>query len=153
MRITTLEMPTNAYDNVFQTIGAKYGLDWRLLKAIAWHESGVDPSQVDLSDPSIGMMQVLCSGYPEAPTCTNKFYINNWPPSSSADLFDPTTNVDYAAQILSANLSRYGFPKGIAVYNDWGSRDAPTNGPFHNQAYVDDVISKYNALKQAQPIP
>ena len=142
--------PTVNYDVFFQKWGSAYNVDWRLLKAIAWHESDFDPNAVNPSDPSIGLMQILCSGYTDkATTCTNTLYVNGWPPPTCAQLFNPDYNVEIGAQIMASNIANYGYQKAIAVYNDWSARNDPPSGPFRNQAYVDDVNNKWQSLINA----
>lgn len=134
----------NGYDSLFQRYAGMFGVDWKLVKAIAMHESSLDPSQVNPSDPSVGLMQVLCEGYPDSTTCTNKLNVSGWPPENSDRLFDPDYNVFIGTQILASNIRAYGTRKGVAVYNDW--RAHTQTEPFENQAYVDTVFSIYERL-------
>lgn len=132
-------------DAIYQYHAKRNGLDWRLLKAIAQVESSENPNDVNPADPSFGLMQILCK--PDGNGgCRNKFYIDGWPPKNKEALFDPNYNVHLGAQILAWNIERYGFERGIAVYNSWGARNDDRNGPFRNQAYVTKVLRNYNAL-------
>lgn len=134
----------NNYDAIYQKYAAIHNVDWKMLKAIATHESGQNPSAVNPNDPSIGLGQVLCSGYPTATTCTNMLYVDGWPPNDWHQLFDPDYNCSIYSAIYSQNLNTYGTKeKALAVYNDWGARNDPANGPFRNQAYVDEVLAIY----------
>lgn len=148
--IVTVKSDVNNFrydlDSIYQKWGNYYGIDWRLIKAIAQHESSENPSAVDPNDPSLGIMQVLCTGYPNTITCKNTLNVQNWPPLTFDKLFDPDYNIEIGTSILKWNLDTYGFPKGIAVYNDWESRNDDANGPFTNQSYVDDVLSRYQSL-------
>jgi soluble lytic murein transglycosylase-like protein len=137
----------SGFDAIYQQYAEQLGLDWRLIKAIAQHESGEDPAAVNAADKeSIGLMQVYCKPNGQG-GCANKLNISDWPPPGGRDsLLDPETNVYYGAQILAANVNAYGVPKGIAVYNAWDQHTAPAGGPFKNQAYVDDVLRRARAL-------
>ena len=135
---------SDEYDTIFQRQGARFNVDWRLLKAIAMKESSLNPFAINRSDPSVGMMQILCSGYPGSKTCQNRFNIQSWPPQKSEDLLNAETNIFYGAQILSSNIKAYGFRKGVAVYNNWSAR--LQEEPFSNQGYLDTVIKIYGEL-------
>lgn len=135
---------SDEYDSIFQRHGTRFNVDWRLLKAIAMKESSLNPAAINRSDPSIGMMQILCTGYSSSKTCQNRFNIQSWPPQKSDDLFNADTNVFYGAQILSSNIKAYGLRKGIAVYNNWSAR--LQEEPFSNQGYLDTVIKIYEEL-------
>jgi soluble lytic murein transglycosylase-like protein len=126
------------FDPIYKKYGEKYGVDWKLIKAIAQVESNENPQAVNPSDPSYGLMQIL---YP-----TSLPAVENWPPDSSSELMAPDYNVSIGSQILAWNLNAFGFPKGIAVYNSWSARNDPDNGPFQNQDYVNKVLAKYDAL-------
>lgn len=124
----------------------KQGLDWRLLKAIAIVESSENPNARNPADPSTGLMQVLC--VPDGSGgCKNRFNVQGWEGIRENDLLDPDINLGIASQILAWNIQRYGFNKGIAVYNSWSARNDPMEGPFQNQGYVDKVLRHYNAIK------
>ncbi len=136
-------------DALYKKHALRQGLEWELVKAIAQTESDENPNAVNPTDPSVGLMQILC--VPDGKGgCSNKFNILGWPPPSRAALFNPDYNLALATQILSWNISTYGFRRGIAVYNAWKARTSPEDGPFPNQPYVDKVLGKYWALRQAQ---
>lgn len=132
-------------DDLYRKHATAAGLDWRLLKAIAIVESSENPNAVNPSDPSAGLMQVLCAGPGPDGRCTNRLNLPGWPPRREA-LFDPDTNLQFAAGILKWNIDSYGLLRGIAVYNRWASRLDPPDGPFGNQTYVDKVTREYRAL-------
>jgi len=140
----THEAQVMTLDDLYQKWGTQSGLDWRLLKAIARVESSENPNAVNPADPSTGLMQILCRPG-EGGFCTNRFNIDGWPVTKN-QLFDPDTNLKMGSQILSWNIRRYGFKRGIAVYNRWASRHDPENGPFGNQEYVNRVLGEYVGL-------
>lgn len=133
-------------DDIFKSAGAKYGVDWKLIKAIGTVESSLNPNAVNPYDPSVGIMQVLCSGGASGAYCTNNFpAVAGWKGMTWSKLKNPTTNINVGAQIIAWNIKTYGFVKGIAVYNNWSAREQKP--PFTNQAYVDKVLTVYNKLK------
>jgi len=132
-------------DSLYEKHGRIHGLDWRLLKAIAQVESSENPLAKNQADPSFGLMQLLCQD-DGLGSCRNKLNVLDWPPASKNQLFDPDYSLHIGAQVLSWNINRYGFNKGIAVYNSWEAHTAPQDGPFPNQGYVDKVLLKYRAL-------
>ena len=123
-------------DDVFQTVGEQYGVDWRLLKAVASVESSLRPDAYNPDDPSYGLMQILCTG--DGEVCENAFNIDPWPVRRQ-ELYDPQLNVSLGAQILGWNIRTYGLEKGVAVYNKWSARNE--SAPFSNQRYVDAVFA------------
>ena len=137
--------PETDLDSLYEKYAARQGLDPMLLKAIARVESNENPKARNPADPSIGLMQVLC--IPDGRGgCSNKLNVLDWPPESEGKLFDPDYNLHIASQILSWNTLTFGTLKGIAVYNSWGARNDPPDGPFRNQDYVDKVRREYVTL-------
>lgn len=134
-------------NGLYQHYGQAYGLDWLLLKAIAIVESSENPDAVNPTDPSTGLMQILCDADGTG-KCTNKFNVTGWDLATVQRLKDPDFNLSIASQILKWNIDNYGFKRGVAVYNRWASRKDPPNGPFGNQEYVDKVFREYGILKQ-----
>ena len=133
---------------VYQEQGHKYGIDPALLQAIAKVESNEVQTAINLSDPSFGLMQIYCVPNRQG-VCTNKFpAVNDWEGTTIKDLLDTEVNVSIGAQILKWNLDKYGFPKGVAVYNSWSARKDPPDGPYRNQEYVNKVVKAYERLKR-----
>src|SRR5581483_131071 len=144
--IDTVEQTFSSLDDLYRKYGAQFGVDWRLVKAIAQHESGENPDAVNSADnESIGLMQVLCRPDGQG-GCKTKLNVDGWSATTREKLLDPDWNVFIGAQILATNIEAYGVAKGIAVYNDWKMHNAPAAGPFANQAYVNDVLAKAAAL-------
>jgi soluble lytic murein transglycosylase-like protein len=134
-----------ALDDLYEEYGASWGLDPKLLKAVAQVESAENPNAKNPTEPSYGLMQIYCVDDGTG-SCANNLNIIGWPPAEREDLFDPNTSLYYAAQILAWNIENYGFKRGIAIYNSWSARKDPKDGPFVNQGYVDKVLGKYRAL-------
>lgn len=131
-------------DGLFEKWGKTYSVDPLLIKAHAVVESSMDPNAVNRSDPSYGLMQILCRNK-DGGACTNNFNIDGWKGMTVQQLLNPDVNIRMAAQIIKFNL-RYGLPRAIAVYNSWDQRVAQISGPFKNQAYVDAVRTAYRNL-------
>jgi soluble lytic murein transglycosylase-like protein len=130
------------FDDLYQRYGSIYNIDWKLIKAIAIVESSENPNAVNPNDPSVGLMQVLCQGWPDS--CTNTLYLDGWPPTDPKQLLDPEYNVKIGAGILADNIGKYGVRKGVAVYNSNKARYE--SEPFNNQSYLDKVMLKYGEL-------
>src|SRR6185503_19269081 len=109
------------YD-LFRKWGAVYGVEWRLLKAVAITESRLNPDAVNTRDKeSIGLMQVLC--HPDgAGGCSNRLNVDGWSGATRKKLLDPHFNIRIGTQILAWNIRTYGMPRAIAVYNRWAER-------------------------------
>lgn len=140
--------PTWNLDDLYRKHGTRQNLDWKLLKAIAQVESSENPSAKNPADPSYGLMQILCRSSGPTSPCTNKLNVNGWP-ATPETLYDPDFNLYIGSQILRWNIDTYRLLKGIAVYNNWGARLDPEEGPYRNQGYVDKVMGAYNAIRAA----
>lgn len=61
-------------------------------------------------------------------------------------LLDPDTNLEYGCRHLSWLFSRFYFQHGwagvAAAYNAGAPRRVPVTGPYENQGYVDQVLSR-----------
>lgn len=77
----------SAYDNIIRNISEKEGHDWRLMSAIAYHESRFSPDIVSKRGAA-GLMQIM-------PAVARQFNV------TGDRLLDPETNVRLAAQVLS----------------------------------------------------
>lgn len=77
----------SAYDNLIRRISEQEGHDWRLMSAIAYHESRFSPDIVSKRGAA-GLMQIM-------PAVARQFNV------TGDRLLDPETNVRLAAQVLS----------------------------------------------------
>ena len=77
----------SAYDNLIRNISEQEGHDWRLMSAIAYHESRFSPDIVSKRGAA-GLMQIM-------PAVARQFNV------TGDRLLDPETNVRLAAQVLS----------------------------------------------------
>jgi len=104
---------TMTYAQMFQTIAAQYDLDWRMLAAQAYVESGFDSLALSNAG-AMGLMQVLPTTWRE------------WAPTVGAsDPFDSYSNVQVAAvylDYLRTQLARQGRPEKewMLVAYHWG---------------------------------
>lgn len=147
---TTRVLLPVSLDDLYNRWGSHYNVDPLLLKAIARVESSENPNAENPTDPSVGLMQILCT--PDGSGgCANTFLIDGWPPPSKAALFNPDLNVQFGSQILAWNIRRGGFNRGIAMFNRFASLQDPENGPFGNQDYVDKVLEEFRALGGSIP--
>jgi soluble lytic murein transglycosylase-like protein len=80
--------PPMTYRALFQEIGDAYGIDWRLLAALAFRESRMDPLAVG-RDGDMGLMQIL-------PGTWNEFASQ----PAASEPFDARNNVEVAATYL-----------------------------------------------------
>ncbi len=104
---------SQTYGQMFQAVGQRFDLDWRMLAAQAYIESGFD--SLALSDGgAMGLMQVLPDTWRE------------WaPPVEASDPFDAYSNVLVAAvylDYLRSELAAKGYPdtQWMLVAYNWG---------------------------------
>jgi hypothetical protein len=120
------------YANLFQAAGAKYGLDPKLLSAVARAESGYDPTSVSGAGAQ-GLMQLM-------PETAKSLGVNP---------FDPAQAVDGAARMLAGNLQKFGSTDlAVAAYNAGAGAVSRYGGipPYpETQAYVRKVLAYQGA--------
>ncbi len=118
----------------FDAAGARYGVSPTLLAAIAWQESGMNPSASHRNangTSDIGLMQINSSWLPKLARHG----------VSERDLRDPCVNILVGAWILASNLREMGVSiQGLGAYN---ARD-----PVKRVAYARQVLRRYMVLKQ-----
>ncbi len=80
------------YDELFQTVGSKYDIDWRLLASMAYQESRFDPSSKSFAG-AVGLLQVMprTAGLPED------------------ELYDADVNVEVAGRHFKSLWNNYHF--------------------------------------------
>lgn len=139
----------SAYDNLIRNISEEEGHDWRLMSAIAYHESRFTPDITSRSG-ACGLMQIM-------PSVARQFDV------STAKISDPETNVRLANKLMSKIMSSLRFPEGtsekdrmsiiLASYNSGighvndARRLARLNGENPNSW---EVVARYLSLK-AEP--
>lgn len=137
------------YASIIDEAGADYRIPSEWIDAIAWAESGFDPSAKSKAG-ALGMLQVMPFHFTEA---------------EKPNAFDPRTNVRVGARLLSA--ARAGFRDLVQVASAYnaGGPQGPAGGPWTNEAwlaanrnpsltsrwgyvcepgYIDTVVAAYN---------
>jgi soluble lytic murein transglycosylase-like protein len=102
-----------AYEDIFQRVAGKYGLDWRLMVEQCFRESRFDPLAVGAAS-DMGLLQIVPATWDE------------WAPKVGVyDPFDPESNITVAGAYLAwlrDQLTTAGRPEPywmLAAYN-WG---------------------------------
>lgn len=143
------EYVISAYDNVIRNISEKEGHDWRLMSAIAYHESRFTPDITSRSGAR-GLMQIM-------PSVARQFDV------PTEEVANPETNIWLANKLMSKIMNTLRFPEGtpekdrmsiiLASYNSEighvndARRLARLNGEDPNSW---EVVARYLQLK-AQP--
>jgi hypothetical protein len=133
------------YSDLYNRAGKKYGVDPKLLAAIAYQESSGNPNAIAM-DGGQGLMQFM----PQ----TAKAY-------NLKDPYDPEQAIDAGAHYVSDLMGHFkndpdGFNKAIAGYNA-GQGAIDRRGIFNKQ-YVGSVLDHYQKIKmlgdyQDTPLP
>ncbi len=93
----------SVWDDLIRRIGDREGVDWRLLSAIAYHESRFLSSAV--SDRGAqGLMQIM-------PVVARHFHMEN------ADLLNPEINITIAAKLIKTIDSQLDFDHDISSFD------------------------------------
>lgn len=94
------EFVISAYDNIIRNVSEKEGNDWRLMSAIAYHESRFMPH---LTSPrgARGLMQIM-------PSVARHFDV------PTDEVSNPVTNVWLANKLLSEIMRSLGLPAGVS---------------------------------------
>lgn len=111
------DLESLTYEAMFKEVGAAYNLDWRMLAAMAYQESYLDPMAVGALQ-EMGLMQIMPATW------------NVWAPKAGvSDPFDPYSNLQVSATYqvyLREYFSGKGHPGNkwmLAAYN-WGPDNA-----------------------------
>ena len=110
----------SAYDNVIRNISEKEGHDWRLMSAIAYHESRFTPDITSRSGAR-GLMQIT-----EETFDWIKLKIAPSEDLTFDDLYDPETNIRFGTYFVSYCLLRYHddlATAAAAYHSGWGTVD------------------------------
>ena len=102
----------SAYDNLIRNISEEEGHDWRLMSAIAYHESRFTPDITSRSGAR-GLMQIM-------PSVARQFDV------PAAEITDPRTNIWLANKLMSKIMSSLRFPEGTPIL---GCERRPPSGP------------------------
>ena len=88
----------SAYDNLIRNISEEEGHDWRLMSAIAYHESRFTPDITSRSGAR-GLMQIM-------PSVARQFDV------PAGDIANPETNIWLANKLMSKIMNTLRFPEG-----------------------------------------
>ena len=140
------EYVISAYDNIIRNISEQEGHDWRLMSAIAYHESRFTPDITSRSGAR-GLMQIM-------PSVARQFDV------PAERVANPETNIWLANKLMSKIMSTLRFPAGtsdkdrmsiiLASYNSGighvndARRLARLNGENPNSW---EVVARYLQLK------
>lgn len=140
------EYKISAYDNIIRSISVKEGNDWRLMSAIAYHESRFTPDIVS-NRGAKGLMQIM-------PVVARQFGV------PQDEVLDPETNVRLANLLLNKIASTLRLPASVpyedkmsiilASYNGGIGHitDARKLARYHGENPNSwEVVSRYLALK------
>ena len=104
MKLGCSTYPSNpTLNETFQIAGARYGVDWKLAKAVAIVESELNPQAISHKG-AIGIMQI----HPG---------LANWYKISKKLLFNQYVNIHIGTSYLSLLTKRYGLKPGLQMYN------------------------------------
>ncbi|CAJ0781272.1 hypothetical protein R8510_04852 [Ralstonia chuxiongensis] len=130
-----LVVVSGAYADCLDDAAARYSLDPHLVRAIAWHESGMSATAVNRnSDGSydIGLMQINSSWQPTLARAG----------ISMQSLWDPCVNAYVGTWILSSNIARFGPTwKAVGAYN--------ATSPAKQLHYANQIYARWQSLQRA----
>ena len=112
-----------------------YRVDRELITAIMDHESAFDPSALNPSDPSYGLMQIM------VPTAKQFGYTGK----DGSGLFDPETNISIGTQYIRSLMNQYSDIRD--VISGYNAGPGGVKHPYINPGYVGKVFSKYTLLR------
>jgi len=102
-------------DDKIMYAAKKYGVDWRLVKAVAMTESSLDPNAKNPNDPSWGLMGIT-------PAVAEDYGLvkDHYNPTDAeiAMLREPQTNLNIGAWLLAKLLKRFPWDGAIQAYNE-----------------------------------
>ncbi len=126
-----------SWATMIDAVGAKHGIDGRLLAAVVWTESNFGPTAVSHAG-AIGLAQLM-------PGTASGLGVDPW---------DPIQNLDGGARYLRTQLERFGsLDLALAAYNAGPGRVASAGPGIPNivetQLYVVRVLERYQELSGA----
>ena len=118
------ECEISIYDNVFRRVGKASGIDWRLMSAIAYHESRFHKGAVS-SQGAVGLMQIM-------PHVAKKYGV------SREELLNPIRNIEISAQIIKSVERSMQLPRGVPAEDRLALMLACYNGGY---AHISDACN------------
>ncbi len=110
------EWVISVYDNIFREVADQEGVDWRLLSAIAYHESKFRKDEVS-GRGAIGIMQIM-------PHVARSYNVQE------QELRDPHTNIHLSAKLINAIEAMMQLPSSIPAADRMSLVLACYNGGF-----------------------
>lgn len=149
---------SDRFDSLFRYYAWKHGLDWLLLKAMAWQESRFNPDAVSPVGAK-GLSQFMDRTWSEWKDGTPG--IQEAPPQQHLSPFDPEDVIRAQAAYVAWLMRQFNnaIPPMLAAYN-WGigrvKRLIPQGGPLpmaelpeETSNYVTVILAKYNEYAKA----
>ena len=118
------ECEISIYDNVFRRVGKASGIDWRLMSAMAYHESRFHKGAVS-SRGAVGLMQIM-------PHVARKYGV------SRKDLLNPICNIELSAKIIKGVERSMQLPRTIPADDRLALMLACYNGGY---AHISDACN------------
>jgi len=138
-------MANNQYDSIIAKYSLLFKVPYALIKATIHAESSFLPTayraEPKINDASYGLMQVLAA-------------TASWMAGrevSPSELYDPDLNIQLGTKYLAYQQKRYSSMSDVVAAYNAGSVRRKSDGTYINQAYVDRVITLYNAYLQETP--
>ncbi len=116
------------FDEIYQRWGAVRNLDWKLIKAVAKHESNENSNAIGDNGKAIGLMQL---------------WYFHWGPYTREEMFDLDHNVERGSIFLAYLVNKYGTEAGIQMFNT--GEQGYLNG-VRVPAYLASVMSNYETI-------
>ena len=130
---TEIAHTISVYDELIRSVSEEEGYDWRLMSAIAYHESRFSPDIVSKRGAA-GLMQIR-------PAVARQFNV------TGDRLLDPETNVRLAAQVLSKIDAGLRFAPGTPDDDRMSIILAAYNGGIGHVNDAWETVARYLALK------
>ena len=129
MRLGYSTHPSNpTLNQTFQIAGSRYGVDWKLAKAVAIVESELNPKAISHKG-AIGIMQIHPS-------------LAYWYKINKSLLFNLYINVHIGTSYLSLLTKRYGLGVGLQMYN---LGETKYHNGMRSFGYYNRVLKEYRS--------
>jgi membrane-bound lytic murein transglycosylase MltF len=129
------------FDKLFEKWGLIRDLDPLLIKAVACHESSLNPWAKASDGLSVGLMQIQAS----TAVCYCPWI------QGDNDLLDPEVSIQAGSGFLAEMIKRFGLHGGIQAYNvgPRGYEEGKKNGRITEHGpYLTAVLKIYEELKK-----
>lgn len=100
--VGTVEKIVCSFDDIYKKYSAYFGIDWKLIKAVALQESNENSEAVGDGGKAIGLMQL---------------WSYHWGDYTRDEMFDPDINIEAGTKFLSYLVKKYGVNVGVQMFN------------------------------------